>query len=667
MADIKVKCRKCGHPFLIDEDRLDEFRCQTPGCLSTECEVVAEDRPADGKPGEKRRGSPPREPKVSEHDPVTGEPDHLSVRLKRGVNTKWWVYPLIFIGAIGLTAILYYAVFPQLPSKYWRDLWLDRGWFQHVNTWVFITAFGLVISAWWNSRISLKSAAAMERVAQKVREQWQANPAKGSVYDRAQEKQQRNQGQDLLAALGPEADKIHGLFFQRIYRVGKYLKNTRAQNLAEMMDINRDLSSLDQETLDGRFTFVRYAVYLMPVIGFLGTVWGISESMVGIGNALPNIKDLQGFIGSLGGATKALQIAFDTTLLALLYSGLMTLLLTLANSRSGSFLCELDTWVIDHVLSHVTEHNATERTMREGFAMLAGADGNEIYSEGLAGIKLIMQNIQKVMPAKASGSLEAVVNEIGQLQKKVVETLAEMRKNQSVAEVQKNIFAAVDQLRKQLEKPAGVDLAQVTRTLEVISKTMQEMQKVQATAVQIQQLTEPVAKLPNLLEGIAKYVGEVHKTQAEGQGDIKRLTSAVSSLPNFADKLEAAAQELSRLGTDLEQGRLASISEALHQVAANTALIQAVRDALAKDVNGQTHDTITAITSLSDVLGDKMQTVLSRNADQMNNGLQAVADSNAITFSKNTAALTAVREAIDVLSERFIQLANVLRQNQPRT
>jgi biopolymer transport protein ExbB/TolQ len=652
MADIRITCKKCGHRFLFDEDHLDEFRCKDCGC--------AEFVKLGGK--EQGRGQ------GAENSPTPETPDHLSVRLKKGVDGPWWVYPLVFIAAVAVTALLYYVVFPQIPSKYWRDLWLDRGWFQPLNTWVFVFALWMVTVAWWNSRTPQKSAEAIDRVARSVREKWASNVSGGSVYDRDQEKQQRNQGQDLLEALGPEAENIHGLFFQRIYRIGKYLKNTRAQNLAEMMDINRDLSSLDQETLDGRFTFVRYAVYLMPVIGFLGTVWGISEAMVGIGNALPAIKDLQGFIGSLGSATKALQIAFDTTLLALLYSGLMTLLLTLANSRSGSFLSELDTWVIDNVLSHVTEHNATERTMREGFTLLAGADGNKSYAGGLAGLNATMEHIHKAMPAKGSGSLETVVAEIGQLQKKVCDTLTKIRDTQSVAEIQNKILATIDQVKKQLEKPAGADLGQVTRAVEGVARSLESIQTAQtAAAQQIRQLTDSVAKLPDLLGEIAKHVSEVHKAQVDGHENVQRLTGAVSSLPNFADKLEAAAQELSRLGSDLEHNRLAGISETLQQVAANTARIQLVRDALAKDVDGKTHDTITAITTLSDVLGEKMHTALQHSAEHVNNGLQAVADSNAITASKSSAAIKEVRDAIDVLSERFLQLANILRQSQPRT
>src|SRR4051812_47965182 len=103
MADVRVKCKKCGHPFVIDEDRLDEFRCQTPGCPSTECEVIPENRPADVKPSDKRRGARPQNQNTAGHDPGPYEPDPLSVRLKDGVNTRWWVFPLILVSAIVAT------------------------------------------------------------------------------------------------------------------------------------------------------------------------------------------------------------------------------------------------------------------------------------------------------------------------------------------------------------------------------------------------------------------------------------------------------------------------------------------------------------------------------------------------------------------------------------
>jgi len=117
------------------------------------------------------------------------------------------------------------------------------------------------------------------------------------------------------------------------------------------MELNREASGLDQEAAAGRFTLTRYILYLLPVIGFIGTVEGISKALMNISRVLPMVKDLDGFMGNLTSVTSALQIAFDSTLLALFLSAALMLVQTLVIRRSEDLLARVDRWVVDHVLS----------------------------------------------------------------------------------------------------------------------------------------------------------------------------------------------------------------------------------------------------------------------------------------------------------------------------
>ncbi|MDB5349186.1 MAG: biopolymer transport protein [Planctomycetota bacterium] len=117
------------------------------------------------------------------------------------------------------------------------------------------------------------------------------------------------------------------------------------------MELNREASGLDQEAAGGRFTLTRYILYLLPVIGFIGTVEGISKALMNISRVLPMVKNLDGFMGNLTSVTSALQIAFDSTLLALFLSAALMLAQTLVIRRSEDLLARVDRWVVDHVLS----------------------------------------------------------------------------------------------------------------------------------------------------------------------------------------------------------------------------------------------------------------------------------------------------------------------------
>lgn len=126
---------------------------------------------------------------------------------------------------------------------------------------------------------------------------------------------------------------------------------------AQIVELNRESSGLDQEQAAGRFTLTRYILYLLPVIGFIGTVEGISKALMNISRVLPMVKDLDGFMGNLTSVTSALQIAFDSTLLALFLSASLMLVQTLVYRRAEDLLARVDRWIVEHVLARTGQES----------------------------------------------------------------------------------------------------------------------------------------------------------------------------------------------------------------------------------------------------------------------------------------------------------------------
>jgi biopolymer transport protein ExbB/TolQ len=121
-------------------------------------------------------------------------------------------------------------------------------------------------------------------------------------------------------------------------------------SLAQVVELNREASALDQEHAAGRFTLPRYILYVLPVIGFIGTVEGISKALKNISQVLPLVKELDGFLSKLTGVTDALNLAFDSTLLALFLSSALMLVQTIVQRRSEDLLTRVDRWVVEHLL-----------------------------------------------------------------------------------------------------------------------------------------------------------------------------------------------------------------------------------------------------------------------------------------------------------------------------
>ena len=163
---------------------------------------------------------------------------------------------------------------------------------------------------------------------------------------------------------GSIAPGDHRLLATRARQLAGFVPEGGGSSIAQVMEINREGSGLDQEHAAGRFTLPKYILYLLPVIGFIGTVEGISKALMNISRVLPMVKDLDGFMNNLTSVTSALQVAFDSTLLALFLSAALMLVLTLVYRRSEDLLARVDRWVVEQVLPRLTA--ASEHPLAAG-------------------------------------------------------------------------------------------------------------------------------------------------------------------------------------------------------------------------------------------------------------------------------------------------------------
>ncbi len=219
-------------------------------------------------------------------------------------------------------------------------LMFERGWEQYVGTsiylWAVLTLGRELVGLWRNERAFQEAPELLKRV----------NVATA----------RKAAGAGAAAGTSPAvevSDEERRLLPRRVRQLASYIRETRGPSVTHLMEVNREASGLDQEQVTGRFTLTRYILYLLPVIGFIGTVEGISRALMKISEVLPMVKELDGFLSNLTGVTAALQIAFDSTLLALFLSAALMLVQTLVFRRSEELLARVDRWVVEHVLPRV--------------------------------------------------------------------------------------------------------------------------------------------------------------------------------------------------------------------------------------------------------------------------------------------------------------------------
>lgn len=111
-------------------------------------------------------------------------------------------------------------------------------------------------------------------------------------------------------------------------------------------DIDETFAIKEREYMKGSFSLSRFMVWAIPIMGFIGTVWGISNGISYFSDAMTStnsVTDVSAMLKeSLPLVTSSLATAFDTTLLALLLSiPLMMLMLSLEKSEEA-YLIDLD-------------------------------------------------------------------------------------------------------------------------------------------------------------------------------------------------------------------------------------------------------------------------------------------------------------------------------------
>lgn len=111
-------------------------------------------------------------------------------------------------------------------------------------------------------------------------------------------------------------------------------------------DIDDTFAIKEREYMKGSFSLSRFMVWAIPIMGFIGTVWGISNGISHFSDAMTStnsVTDVSAMLKeSLPLVTSSLATAFDTTLLALLLSiPLMMLMLSLEKDEEA-YLIDLD-------------------------------------------------------------------------------------------------------------------------------------------------------------------------------------------------------------------------------------------------------------------------------------------------------------------------------------
>ena len=126
------------------------------------------------------------------------------------------------------------------------------------------------------------------------------------------------------------------VLFNRIERALLSLKNVG--NISDVSEMLRAQAENDESHMDSSYGILAGIVWVIPILGFIGTVVGLSGAIGGFGAVLSTDASISSLRDNLAPVTSSLGIAFDTTFVALLLAMTVQMLMTLLRKQEEMFL-----------------------------------------------------------------------------------------------------------------------------------------------------------------------------------------------------------------------------------------------------------------------------------------------------------------------------------------
>jgi biopolymer transport protein ExbB/TolQ len=146
----------------------------------------------------------------------------------------------------------------------------------------------------------------------------------------------------------------HFILLNRIERALSNLHNIGG--VADVSTILRSQAENDENQIASSYTMISGVVWAIPVLGFIGTVQGLSLAVGNFGRTLQAGGEISRLKESLLGVTGGLSTAFETTLVGLVGALVIQLFLSFLQQKETDFLDECNDYCHSHVIAKLRIH-----------------------------------------------------------------------------------------------------------------------------------------------------------------------------------------------------------------------------------------------------------------------------------------------------------------------
>ncbi|MCX7048967.1 MAG: MotA/TolQ/ExbB proton channel family protein [Candidatus Sumerlaeota bacterium] len=183
-------------------------------------------------------------------------------------------------------------------------------------------------------------------------------------------------------------------------------------NLSEYL---QERSSLDKDQMEGSYTMTRVFIWAIPVLGFVGTVIGISDAIASFSNMPQNTGKIEiaAVQKALAGVTAGLAVAFDTTLVGLVMSLILMFIVSAVQKMEEGIVAATDLYC------------ASELAPRLSVVFKVSPDGARM-NEWIGALKRSLTSHETRLSDEMAGRLTAGLKQVGEIHQKQAQDLSQV-------------------------------------------------------------------------------------------------------------------------------------------------------------------------------------------------------------------------------------------------
>ena len=247
--------------------------------------------------------------------------------------------PLLPLLLAALAAVGFYAALIPIEGTWFWQTFTQRGWVPYAT--VFFSGWALMILLVKVLKVRLQRRAQRLDIIPDDPSFFLSPATVDRVLDRLHDQVD---------------DPRHFMLANRVQLALSNLRNMG--RIGDVDDVLQSQAEADEGMVESSYTVVRGLIWAIPVLGFIGTVLGLTRAIGSFGDVLAESAEAEALRPALQSVTAGLATAFETTLQALVAAVFIHLLLTMVKRSEERMLDDFQDWCQRRVVTRLRLRDA---------------------------------------------------------------------------------------------------------------------------------------------------------------------------------------------------------------------------------------------------------------------------------------------------------------------